>query len=197
MCSGTSTGPFWIAFLTSWTGSIASSRPVTDRPALHALMLTSPDHSGISHEAIRGGCTFPTVFLDVEGCQPRGGACGVLGNRIGFHLDQRVGAPSASPWALQAAAHHASWGFGPSSTEITTICVLNNAPRWSHPRGNQMVPSPWRATRVLLFRRGQLDQRCTGGWSLHLHRIPGTLRERIRGAEHARNRTSGSVRTRV
>ena len=31
-------------------------------------------------------------------------------------------------------------------TQTTPTSILNNAPRWSHPPGNQVVPSPWQAT---------------------------------------------------
>ena len=33
-----------------------------------------------------------------------------------------------------------------SLTQTTPTSILNNAPRWSHPPGNQVVPSPWQAT---------------------------------------------------
>ena len=33
-------------------------------------------------------------------------------------------------------------------TQTTATSILNNAPRWSHPPGNQVVPSPWQATTV-------------------------------------------------
>ncbi|MCV7268735.1 hypothetical protein H7I39_11430 [Mycobacterium doricum] len=33
-------------------------------------------------------------------------------------------------------------------TQTTPTSILNNAPRWSHPTGNQVVPSPWQATLV-------------------------------------------------
>lgn len=31
-------------------------------------------------------------------------------------------------------------------TQTPPTSILNNAPRWSHPPGNQVVPSPWQAT---------------------------------------------------
>src|SRR5208282_5451221 len=31
-------------------------------------------------------------------------------------------------------------------TQTASTSILNNAPRWSHPPGNQVVPSPWQAT---------------------------------------------------
>ena len=34
-------------------------------------------------------------------------------------------------------------------TQTTPTSILNNAPRWSHPTGNQVVPSPWQATDAL------------------------------------------------
>ena len=33
-----------------------------------------------------------------------------------------------------------------SLTQTRPTSILNNAPRWSHPPGNQVVPSPWQAT---------------------------------------------------
>ena len=33
-----------------------------------------------------------------------------------------------------------------SLTQTKATSILNNAPRWSHPPGNQVVPSPWQAT---------------------------------------------------
>ena len=36
-------------------------------------------------------------------------------------------------------------------TQTTPTAILNNAPRWSHPPGNQVVPSPWQATYGILL----------------------------------------------
>ena len=33
-----------------------------------------------------------------------------------------------------------------SLTQTNPTSILNSAPRWSHPPGNQVVPSPWQAT---------------------------------------------------
>ncbi|WP_136623078.1 hypothetical protein, partial [Mycobacterium attenuatum] len=45
-------------------------------------------------------------------------------------------------------------------TPTIPTTILNNAPRWSHPPGNQVVPSPWQATKADLKRiQDTLNQR--------------------------------------
>ena len=34
-------------------------------------------------------------------------------------------------------------------TQTAPTSILDNAPQWSHPPGNQVVPSPWQTTELL------------------------------------------------
>ena len=52
---------------------------------------------------------------------------------------------AATPWSSKD-RHTANAPDPASLTQTTPTSILNNAPRWSHPPGNQVVPSPWQAT---------------------------------------------------